>query len=56
MTSDRPYRKGMTEEEGLDELRRHAGAQFDPDVVDAFEAALREAAPAAAGVMEVTAR
>jgi HD-GYP domain-containing protein (c-di-GMP phosphodiesterase class II) len=36
MTSDRPYRKAMPEEEALDELRRNAGAQFDPVVVEAF--------------------
>ena len=36
MTSDRPYRKAMPEEEALEELRRNAGAQFDPEIVDAF--------------------
>jgi HD-GYP domain-containing protein (c-di-GMP phosphodiesterase class II) len=36
MTSDRPYRKAMPEEDALEELRKHAGAQFDPEVVDAF--------------------
>ena len=30
MTSDRPYRKAMPEDVALDELRRNAGAQFDP--------------------------
>jgi diguanylate cyclase (GGDEF)-like protein len=37
MTSDRPYRAGMEIEEAMDELRRHAGSQFDPLVVDALE-------------------
>jgi diguanylate cyclase (GGDEF)-like protein len=36
MTSDRPYRPGMTHDEALAELRANAGAQFDPLVVDAF--------------------
>lgn len=36
MTSDRPYRKAFSEEHALEELRRCAGTQFDPDVVDLF--------------------
>jgi len=34
MTSDRPYRKAMSEQDAYDELRCHAGTQFDADVVD----------------------
>jgi len=37
MTSSRPYRKPMPEEEALAELRAAAGTQFDPRVVGAFE-------------------
>lgn len=37
MTHDRPYRRGMAPEQALAELRRHAGNQFDPDVVEAVE-------------------
>lgn len=37
MTSSRPYRKPMPEEEALAELRNAAGTQFDPRVVGAFE-------------------
>ena len=37
MTSSRPYRKPMPEEEALAELRAAAGSQFDPRVVAAFE-------------------
>jgi two-component system cell cycle response regulator len=36
MTSDRPYRKAMSTEVALAELRAAAGAQFDPEVVEAF--------------------
>jgi diguanylate cyclase (GGDEF)-like protein len=40
MTSDRSYRRAMAADEAIAELRRYAGTQFDPDVVDAFIAAL----------------
>ena len=36
MVSDRPYRKGMSPESAIQELRRHAGTQFDPEVVALF--------------------
>jgi diguanylate cyclase (GGDEF)-like protein len=47
MTADRPYRKAPGERFALEELRRHAGTQFDSDVVDALLCALgaREASP-----------
>jgi diguanylate cyclase (GGDEF)-like protein len=38
MVSDRPYRGGRTVDEALAELRRCAGTQFDPAVVEAFTA------------------
>jgi len=37
MTSDRPYRRAMTTEQALEELRRFAGTQFDPDLVSAIQ-------------------
>jgi putative nucleotidyltransferase with HDIG domain len=38
MTSNRPYRDAITRAEALEELRRSAGTQFDPRVVDAVVA------------------
>jgi putative two-component system response regulator len=35
MTHDRPHRPRRTVPEALDELRREAGKQFDPRVVEA---------------------
>ncbi len=37
MTTDRPYRTALAEEDALAELRRATGTQFDPRVVAAFE-------------------
>jgi HD-GYP domain-containing protein (c-di-GMP phosphodiesterase class II) len=42
MTSTRSYRMALTQSFALDELRRNAGAQFDPLVIDALEQALVE--------------
>jgi len=36
MVSDRSYRKGLPHEEAINELRRCAGAQFDPELVELF--------------------
>ena len=36
MTTDRPYRKGMSTAAAIAELRRESGHQFDPWVVEAF--------------------
>jgi HD-GYP domain-containing protein (c-di-GMP phosphodiesterase class II) len=45
MTSDRPYRRAMSAAAAREELRRHAGTQFDPQVVDALLAVLGGASP-----------
>jgi HD-GYP domain-containing protein (c-di-GMP phosphodiesterase class II) len=36
MTSDRPYRKGLSLEEARREIETHSGSQFDPLVVRGF--------------------
>ena len=41
MTHDRPYRSAMGVSKAMEELRQKAGTQFDPQVVRAFEAAVR---------------
>ncbi len=42
MTSDRPYRKRLTDAEALKEIRRCAGTQFDPMLVKTFLKAYRK--------------
>ena len=44
MTTDRSYRKSLGLEVAVSELRKNAGTQFDPDVVDALVAIVTEAA------------
>jgi HD-GYP domain-containing protein (c-di-GMP phosphodiesterase class II) len=40
IVSDRPYASARSSEDAIAELRRSAGTQFDPDVVEAFCAAV----------------
>jgi HD-GYP domain-containing protein (c-di-GMP phosphodiesterase class II) len=48
MTSDRPYRAGLSEEEALAEMERNIGKQFHPAVTKAFLALRRGQDPFAA--------
>jgi HD-GYP domain-containing protein (c-di-GMP phosphodiesterase class II) len=43
MTEDRPYRHAMASEDAIVELRRGAGSQFDPIVVEALISAYVDA-------------
>jgi HD-GYP domain-containing protein (c-di-GMP phosphodiesterase class II) len=36
MIDDRTYRKALTHEEALKQLRKNSGTQFDPGIVDVF--------------------
>jgi HD-GYP domain-containing protein (c-di-GMP phosphodiesterase class II) len=36
MIHDRPYKKTLTFEDAILELKKHSGTQFDPQVVKAF--------------------
>ena len=47
MTSNRLYRTPLTHEEALHEVERCSGSQFDPDVVQAFLAAVGAREPVA---------
>jgi len=54
MTSDHTYRRGLSIEQALEEIRSRAGSQFDPEVVEALTVELglapeREAASEALG-------
>lgn len=41
MTRNRPYRKALSHEEAVEELRRNVGKQFDPEVTREFIAQLK---------------
>jgi HD-GYP domain-containing protein (c-di-GMP phosphodiesterase class II) len=41
MTSDRPYRRAMSDEEALEVIDLDKGTRFDPEVVDTFVEVVR---------------
>lgn len=42
MTSDRPYRRALSDQQAIEELKRNAGTQFDPLIVNTFVDILKE--------------
>ena len=36
MIADRPYRKGLSMEEAIEEIQRCSGTHFDPEIVEVF--------------------
>jgi response regulator RpfG family c-di-GMP phosphodiesterase len=44
MTTDRPYRKALQKDKAIVEIRRSAGSQFDPEVVEVFLSIISEEA------------
>jgi len=49
MTTQRPYRAAMSQAQAIRELRRGAGRQWDPQLVDAFLEAIHSELPASNG-------
>lgn len=43
MTTDRPYRRALSRERAIQEITKNAGSQFDPEVVEVFLSAMKEA-------------
>ncbi|MDQ6818726.1 MAG: diguanylate cyclase [Actinomycetota bacterium] len=56
ITSDRPYAPARARAQAIDELRAQAGTQFDPNVVEAFLAALEQLPAARLRVIRTAAR
>ncbi len=42
MTTDRPYRKALSKDMAIQEIKKNAGSQFDPEVVEIFLSVIKE--------------
>ncbi len=56
MISDRPYKRTLSHDEALSELRRGSGTQFDPELVDIFVALFANPASASLGALPIPVR
>jgi hypothetical protein len=54
ITSTRSYRVALTQPYAYAELRRHAGTQFDPEVVEAFIAGMEQSGNSYGSTIELT--
>jgi HD-GYP domain-containing protein (c-di-GMP phosphodiesterase class II) len=54
MTSDRAYRKGMSKELAVEELKRCAGTQFDAEVVETLTTIITELRRQSAAIRPLT--
>ncbi|MCT4661368.1 MAG: HD domain-containing protein [Tissierellales bacterium] len=42
MTTDRPYRKGLSHEIAMEEIQKNSGTQFDPELVEVFKQVMKQ--------------
>jgi putative nucleotidyltransferase with HDIG domain len=56
LTSDRPYRRRMSDEQSLDIIRQRRGTMYDPAVVDVFMASYQRIMPTADSMLHPAAK